>query len=95
MFRQYFVANGVPCVVAHPDSLTYDGKRLRAEDGREGGGAVRGPDEARVLAHLRLRQGVRLTRSPSVVAFATGAATDALARGARRLASSQLFKHQR
>jgi uncharacterized circularly permuted ATP-grasp superfamily protein len=33
MFRQYFVANGVPCVVAHPDSLTYDGKRLRAEDG--------------------------------------------------------------
>lgn len=35
MFRDYFLANDVPCVIADPDSLSYDGKRLRAEDGSE------------------------------------------------------------
>jgi uncharacterized circularly permuted ATP-grasp superfamily protein len=35
MFRQYFLANDVPCVIAEPDSLSYDGKRLRTEDGTE------------------------------------------------------------
>ena len=33
MFREYFVSNGVPCVIADPASLSYDGKHLRAEDG--------------------------------------------------------------
>lgn len=33
MFREYFEANGVPCVIADPTSLTYDGTHLRTEDG--------------------------------------------------------------
>jgi hypothetical protein len=33
MFREYFLGNGVPCVIAEPASLSYDGKHLRAEDG--------------------------------------------------------------
>jgi hypothetical protein len=35
MFREYFLANDVPCVIADPESLSYDGTRLRAEDGTE------------------------------------------------------------
>jgi hypothetical protein len=35
MFRDYFLANGLPCIIADPDSLSYDGKRLRSEDGTE------------------------------------------------------------
>jgi len=33
MFREYFLANDVPCVIAEPASLSYDGGHLRAEDG--------------------------------------------------------------
>jgi uncharacterized circularly permuted ATP-grasp superfamily protein len=33
MFRQYFLAHSVPCVIADPESLSYDGTVLRAEDG--------------------------------------------------------------
>jgi hypothetical protein len=33
MFREYFLANGIPCVIADPASLTYDGKHLRGPDG--------------------------------------------------------------
>jgi uncharacterized circularly permuted ATP-grasp superfamily protein len=35
MFREYFVSKGVPCLIADPDSLSYDGTSLRAEDGSE------------------------------------------------------------
>jgi uncharacterized circularly permuted ATP-grasp superfamily protein len=33
MFQEYFVGRDVPCVIAEPASLTYDGKHLRGEDG--------------------------------------------------------------
>ena len=35
MFREYFLANDVPCVIADPQSLSYDGSCLRAADGTE------------------------------------------------------------
>jgi len=35
MFSDFFLAKGIPCVIADPDSISYDGKRLRAEDGTE------------------------------------------------------------
>lgn len=35
MFREYFLANDIGCVIADPDSLSYDGRRLRSEDGTE------------------------------------------------------------
>jgi hypothetical protein len=33
MFRDYFFANGVSCLIAEPAALSYDGKHLRADDG--------------------------------------------------------------
>jgi uncharacterized circularly permuted ATP-grasp superfamily protein len=33
MFSEYFLDHDVPCVIAEPASLSYDGKHLRAEDG--------------------------------------------------------------
>jgi uncharacterized circularly permuted ATP-grasp superfamily protein len=51
MFRRYFAANDVPCVIADPDSLSYDGKCLRTEDGTEISLVYRRVLTSELLAH--------------------------------------------